>query len=100
MKTLISVAFVLIIAIGFAQEAEESYFIGFQPSVTREKFYDRNEFDINVIPFVFQIGMSKQIDFRLITLVNYHFGNSAQFSDVGIELAIPVFWKKEGINQS
>ena len=78
-----------------AQDQNWNLFIGLQPSFTKEKFYEKNEFDINVFPIVFQTGISKRVDARLITLANYHFGNVAQFSDLGIELATPIFLKKK-----
>lgn len=83
------------VTIGFTQEIKRQYFLGLQPSFTKEKFYADNEFDINVFPLVLQTGISKKVDVRLTTLANYHFGNAAQFSDLGIELATPVFWKKK-----
>lgn len=96
MKT-ISIVFLLIVlvTVGYSQEEKRALFIGLQPSLTKEKFYDENEFDINVFPIVVQTGISKRVDIRFITLANYHFGDAAQFSDLGIELATPIFLKKK-----
>ena len=96
MKTFYFIFIILICATTTkAQDQKRNFFMGLQPSLTKEKFYEKNEFDINVFPVVLQTGISKRVDIRLITLANYHFGNAAQFSDLGIELASPIFLKKK-----
>lgn len=96
MKAIISVSILLIIfQYSFSQETKKHTFIGIQPSFTKEKFYDKNEFDINLIPFVLQHPLSRRMDFRLTTLANYHFGNNNQFSDLGGEFAAPIFIQKK-----
>jgi hypothetical protein len=81
--------------LSYSQDNKSLVFIGVQPSFTKEKFYSKNEFDINIIPFVFQQSLGKRIDYRLTTLANYHFGDKSQFSDLGVEFALPVFFKKK-----
>ncbi len=44
----------------FSQE-RKPIFLGLQPGITKEKFYDKDEFDINVIPLVFEIPISKKV---------------------------------------
>lgn len=96
MKAISTIVLICImISFGYSQQEKRAFFIGIQPSFTKEKFYEKNEFDINVFPIVFQTGISKRVDFRATALANYHFGNAAQFSDLGIELATPIFWKKK-----
>ena len=71
------------------------FFIGIQPTVTKEKFYEKNAFDINIVPFVFQVPISKRMDFRVVSLCNYHFGDDKQISDVGMNMILPVFLKQK-----
>ena len=101
-----SVQFIIIIGIiiiisskSWAQE-KIPVFVGIQPSITKEQFYDKDEFDINIIPLVLQIPLSNKFDLRLTTIGNYHFGGTEGFSDLGIQLVAPVFMfsKKEARN--
>ena len=89
----------LISTVVFSQTSKP-IFVGIQPAVTKEKFYTEKEFDINVVPLVFQIPLCKQMDLRIGTLANYHFGGEKQqFSDIGFQLVAPVFLKaKEETN--
>lgn len=95
MKYLVIVCLVILNLQVFSQEESTPIFVGVQPSVTKEKFYDKGEFDLNVIPFVFEKGINKRMDLRITTLANYHFGDNARFSDIGFELASPIFLKKK-----
>ena len=76
-------------------------FFGLQPGITQEKFYDKDEFDVNVIPLVIEIPLSKCVDLRLTSIGNYHFGGEENgFSDLGFQLLTPVFLKrKEAVNE-
>jgi len=96
-KTLLIISTVLITSAIFAQTSKSPFFLGLQPGVTKEKFYSKSEFDVNIIPIVFQIPIAKKIDFRVITLANYHFGGGNQFSDIGIQTVYPVYFKKKKI---
>ena len=73
---------------------KRAVFLGLQPAITVEPDYEKNEFDINVLPIVFQVSLSKRIDFRLVSIFNYHFSpDKNEFSDLGIEAGLPVFFK-------
>ena len=89
----------LFVSKSWAQE-KKPLFLGIQPSVTKEQFYDEGEFDINIIPFVLQMPLTMKFDLRLTTLGNYHFGGTTGFSDLGLQLIAPVFMfsKKEATN--
>jgi hypothetical protein len=86
--------FLLIGTMLFAQK-DFSYFIGIQPSVTKEPFYEAKEFDVNIVPLAFQVPLNKKMDIRLTSLFNYHFGPQNQISDVGFELATPFYFSKK-----
>jgi hypothetical protein len=83
-----------------AQEKGSSNFIGINPSVTIEPFYEKGELDINVCPFVFQKTITRRIDFRLMTVVNYGFRNTGNtFTHIGLQPALPIFLKAKEDNR-
>ncbi|MFC2090359.1 hypothetical protein ACFLT1_06240 [Bacteroidota bacterium] len=99
-KSYISISIVafLLFANNLIGQEKNPLFIGFQPGITIEPFYEKGEFDINLIPFVVELPLSKRIDMRFVSLSNYHFGNEAGFSDIGINTILPIFLiKKESI---
>lgn len=76
-------------------QSKRPVFIGLQPSFTKETFYEKNEFDINIIPLIVQVPIGKRIDLRATSEVNYHFGPSNGISDVGAQFVLPIFLKKK-----
>jgi len=91
--------FLLCLSSTINAQSSRAIFLGIQPGVTKEKFYEKNEFDINVVPIVFQVSLNKRIDLRFVTLANYHFGDEQQFSDVGLLTSLPVYiFKKEELD--
>jgi len=95
MKKILFILVMLITIITANAQDKRSFFIGIQPSVTKEKFYTAGEYDVNLIPFVFQTSISKRMDIRVTTLGNYHIGDTSQFSVFGIELTAPIYLKKK-----
>ena len=93
-KSILVLALLFIFACGFSQN-KLPIFVGFQPSVTVEKFYDKGEFDINIIPLVVEFPIAKRIDFRFANVANYHFGGNNKFSDIGFQILTPIFFKKK-----
>ena len=94
---------VFLIAFTFNLSAQEKrpLFIGLQPSVTVEQFYDENELDINAIPLLVQVPVAKRLDFRAVTIFNYHIGGEENgFSDIGVQFLLPVFIKKKETTKS
>ena len=75
-------------------------FIGLQPSFTKETFYEKNEFDINIIPLMIQVPLGNCIDLRTTSEVNYHFGPTNGISDVGVQFVMPIYFKKKEIIKS
>lgn len=93
--------FLLCLSSIISAQSSRALFLGLQPGLTKEKFYEKNEFDINVVPLVFQLSLNKRIDIRIVTLANYHFGDEQQFSDVGLLTSLPVFiFKKEALKDA
>lgn len=71
------------------------YFIGLQPGITVEPFYEDGEFDINLAPLVFETPINSYLDIRLTPIVNYHIGGEEEgISDVGLFIVFPVFLTK------
>ena len=76
----------------FSQSAGKPHFIGINPSFTVEPFYEKGEFDVNVVPIVYQHALGQRVDIRLNTIVNYgvRFSGS-KISHFGLETAFPIF---------
>jgi len=85
-----------------AQNASKNNFIGLNPSVTVEPFYEKGELDINILPIVYQRPISKRVDIRLTSILNLGIRNEGNtISHFGIEIAVPIFFKaKESTQES
>jgi hypothetical protein len=78
-------------------------FLGINPSVTIEPFYEKGEFDLNVFPIVYQKTLTKRFDFRISTTLNYGVRKTSKtISHIGGQLALPIYFmkKNELINPS
>lgn len=71
-------------------------FLGIEPSVTVEQDYADNEFDINLLPLIFEVEVTDNLFARLISMGNYHFGGTEGFSNVGVEVALPYYFGDMG----
>lgn len=77
-----------------AQEAQRYFFIGINPSVTVEPFYEKGEFDVNIFPLVYQRPLTRRLDLRLTSVANLGVrANGAAMSHFGGEAALPVFFR-------
>ncbi|MFN3530548.1 MAG: hypothetical protein ACK417_11555 [Bacteroidia bacterium] len=75
-----------------AQEGQRLNYIGINPSVTVEPFYNKGELDINIFPLVYQRTLTKRSDLRLTSILNLGLRNSAnEISHFGFETAFPIF---------
>jgi hypothetical protein len=94
---LIIASFVLMLpAMAQAQNRQKTCFIGISPAVTVEPFYQHGEFDINILPLVYQKPISKRVDIRLSSILNYGARKSSdQLSHFGVQIAMPVFLKSK-----
>jgi len=90
---------ILIITLPFQASSQTEripFFLGLNPSVTIEPFYEKGELDINILPLVFQRKMTYRIDFRLTSILNLGIRNEgSKISHFGIESAFPIFLKKK-----
>lgn len=98
MKQFIYTTILLIIIFGgdTLGQSSKPILLGIQPSITIEPFYEEGELDVNVFPFVFEIPVAQQINFRLVPTLNYHFGGEKTgISDVGFYSVLPIFFRKK-----
>ncbi len=90
---------ILLIALPFlaiSQSERIPFFLGLNPSITIEPFYEKGEMDINILPLVFQRKLTNRIDFRLTSILNLGIRNDgSEISHFGIESAFPIFLKKK-----
>lgn len=89
-STFAAILFASSLCIAQADTNRANYFVGLSPSLTAEPFYESGEFDINILPFVYQRKALDNIDIRIIGLVNYGIRkNENKLSHIGFELAFP-----------
>ena len=97
MKTsILKISIVLLVLLlgnhhGYGQQKGALY-LGLGPDITTEKEYEKGEFDINIVPFVLQYYLSKTVAIRASSVVNLHIGNETEISQVGGQLALPVYF--------
>ncbi|MDH5233139.1 MAG: hypothetical protein OEY38_24055 [Gammaproteobacteria bacterium] len=93
LRILFCVLLLVTIVLGEVQASSDRsrYFIGITPSVTAEPFYNKGEFDVNVLPLVYQQTLFNKTDFRLTSIVNYSVRDTEnQLSHIGFEAAFPM----------
>lgn len=96
MKRFFFITLLLIVSLSSFGQSNTPIFIGVQPSVTVEPFYDKGEFDIDVFPFVFEASVGLRTNVKISPLVNYHIGGQkGGVSDVGVFTVLPIFFKKK-----
>lgn len=95
-KSILLILAVLIINTVDGQDEKRLSFLGINPSVTIEPYYDSGELDINILPIVYQRSITNRLDFRLTSVINYGIRNgNDKLSHIGIEFGAPVFFKEK-----
>lgn len=80
----------------FGQNETRLNFLGINPSVTVEPFYDKGELDINIFPLVYQRSLTKRFDIRLTSTLNLGIRNNRnEISHIGFESGLPIFFKSK-----
>lgn len=80
----------------FAQDEKKYNFIGINPSVTVEPYYNKNEYDISIFPLIYQRTLTRRIDIRFTSILNLGVRNNGNnISHLGLETAFPIFFKKK-----
>lgn len=76
-------------------QTKSDLFIGIQPSITVEPFYEEGELDINLIPVVFEKPVGNRITLKLSPIVNYHIGGLSEgISDIALYAVAPVYLRE------
>lgn len=76
---------------GLGQQKDDLY-LGMGPDFTREKEYEKGEFDVNILPLVIQYNLSNYVGLRASLIVNLHVNEESEVSHVGGQLALPVYF--------
>jgi hypothetical protein len=77
----------------YAHNIQRNCFIGLNPSITVEPFYKTGEFDVNIVPIVYQQTLTKQIGIRVSTILNYGVRQTSdRISHMGCQIALPFFF--------
>jgi len=69
-------------------------YIGIQPLITKEKFYQDGEFVINILPIVYGISFSNTFELRISPILNYHINDNPELKLIGTEILLPFYFKK------
>lgn len=96
------IKFVLVISllcISLVSISQNAIFLGINPSVTKEKFYPKGAFDVNILPVTFEAPVIQNLDARLILLMNYGFRSTASaLISAGAELCLPYYIHRGGFD--
>jgi len=93
MRIFVVVSLLIILVSGsvYCQESK-SVFVGFQPAITVEPFYEEGELDIDLFPFLLEVPIGTRTNIRFLPLANYHVGGVKNgFSDIGLYTVLPIF---------
>jgi len=94
------IVFVTGITTASAQSKRVPFFLGINPSLTVEPFYEKGELDISLLPIVFQRSISKRADIRFTSVLNLGIRKTGnQISHLGLETAAPFFLQKKESRQ-
>lgn len=95
-KQAISVIIILVAYLGCTYgQSDKKIFLGIQPAITVEPFYDEGELDINVFPLILETPISSRVNLRIAPIANYHLGGITNgFSDLSVFTVLPVFFRK------
>lgn len=95
MKKVILLQILIAISLKMVGQNRNPVFIGIQPAITVEPFYEKGVFDINIFPAVVEIPIGNRVDFRFLPLINYHVGDIKNgISDLGFYSVFPVYFKE------
>ena len=83
----------------FSTSAQNKTFLfGISPKIVRKPYYQKGEKDINVLPFVYQQGIFRQVEIRVSPILNYGIRKTnSEINYFGIQIAFPTFQTKETI---
>ncbi len=84
-----------------AQNIKRAAFIGLNPSVTVEPFYEKGELDVNIFPLIYQKTLSRRTDIRVSSILNFGVRNMEnEISHYGAQISFPMYFKKKELLSS
>lgn len=93
--------FVLLCTSTVMSQERQRFFLGIQPAITVEPFYEEGEFDFNILPAVFEIPLNQRFDVRLVPMINYHFSNTNNgISDIALYSVLPFIFKESNLENA
>jgi hypothetical protein len=81
-------------AAGQSRSEERPLFIGVQPMVTIEPFYESGEFDVNVLPAVVGLELSASVDLKIAPIASWQFGGHGGIRHLGAEINAPYYFRE------
>jgi len=96
---LISILFFLLASPVFAEDTTPIY-IGVEPRIGREDWYQDGEYDVNVIPLVIEFALSDNISFKTKTSYFMHYGGSVGSKRSLVGIGGNVFYHFKPISDS
>lgn len=79
-----------------SQEKLPYHFLGICPAITAERYYEKGDIDINLLPFVYQQVLKGRTYLRLHTLMNYGIRSEKNYIILaGAEASLPVALRKQ-----
>ena len=101
MKKLALITIVSLICFGSSfGQSKTPIFIGIQPGITVEPFYDKGEYDLDIVPLIVEASIGLRTNLKLTPIVNYHFGGTSNgISDIGAHLILPIFFKAKNTRE-
>ncbi len=88
------ILFLSCISLSFSQSTRPAQFIGINPSVTIEPYYEKGELDVNIVPVVYQLSVAKRVDLRMTSILNLGIRkNGNEISHWGLEAAAPIYFR-------
>ncbi len=96
------IAILLIVFSGHIHgQSNKIVFIGVQPAITVEPFYEKGELDVNIFPFMIETPIGLRSTLKLTPLINYHSGGSKNgISDIGLFAILPFYFQKRADSTS
>lgn len=95
---LTAIALLIFTITNLSAHTKRPFYIGVQPAITVEPFYDEGELDFNAFPLIVETPISQRINLRIVPMVNYHVGGLENgISDLGVFTVLPIFLKRTEI---
>jgi len=67
--------------------------LGLRPTFSTEKYYVRPSLDLNAVPLVIEVALTRHLGFRALPIVNLHLNpnEKPQLAHLGAQLQLPIY---------